>query len=439
MRLLVAALLPLYLFACSDNRDVCDSYPGQACIALLLVSSQPLTIDEVRVTPLLGFSGGTRSSSFPPAALPVTFALVPEPNDTGPFRMNVSGYQGGTRQGYALVNGQVLANSHSRIRAELIADQALSDGGSDAPASTDGGPSDFSSSDRSTSLVDGGAVWSRLGVNTQSGWITTIWGGDADHVIASGDSITLRSINRGSSWTQENPGLGWVTGVWGFDAANLVAVGWQGVAYTSDNSGVSWGPAVTPSANDIYGVFGFGSSAIYAVGKAGSLLFSSDGGKKWAKIDSGYTTNFNCVWGSSASDVFIGGDGVLLHSQNGWSSSSNFSVGATSVTKIWGTDASHIFALASDDKDTQFLSYNGSDWQNSFAFYGFYGSSLWGTSTSNIYVAGNSSGRGRIFHWNGSDWSEEILPANSPLILDIFGFGANDIYAVGESFIHHFP
>lgn len=62
---------------------------------------------------------------------------------------------------------------------------------------------------------------------------------------------------------------------------------------------------------------------------------------------------------------------------------------------------------------------------------------LWAVDTNDIYVGGfNSYVYGQLFHYDGKTWDMIILPKydyGEPWFWDIYGFGKNDIYFVGDN------
>src|SRR5512140_2892642 len=65
---------------------------------------------------------------------------------------------------------------------------------------------------------------------------------------------------------------------------------------------------------------------------------------------------------------------------------------------------------------------------------------IWGSSASDVYVVGhNDAGSGKMFHFDGHSWQAVKLNAMEGGLIHgaidlhaIYGFGKNDIYAVGE-------
>ncbi len=59
-------------------------------------------------------------------------------------------------------------------------------------------------------------------------------------------------------------------------------------------------------------------------------------------------------------------------------------------------------------------------------------SSVWGSSASNVFAVGGSPGAGEIYHYDGSSWNEMEMPAGVSLLVWVYGFGPNEVFAVGE-------
>lgn len=73
-------------------------------------------------------------------------------------------------------------------------------------------------------------------------------------------------------------------------------------------------------------------------------------------------------------------------------------------------------------------------WQEAFPAESFgWLLSVWGPSPSRLYAVGGQPGNGRMMAWDGAEWSEVQLPAGVGLINWVYGFGADEAYAVGEA------
>jgi hypothetical protein len=111
--------------------------------------------------------------------------------------------------------------------------------------------------------------------------------------------------------------------------------------------------------------------------------------------------------------------------------------GTTQLRDLWGTSAGDIWAVGPRDR---MLRWDGSAWSPvtvaTGAMNGMY--SVWGASPNAYWAGGDIVGA--VLHWNGSSWSQVPTPRPSGthpdydqfVIMDLWGFAANDVWAVGE-------
>ena len=99
-----------------------------------------------------------------------------------------------------------------------------------------------------------------------------------------------------------------------------------------------------------------------AAGCSGAGLCNGSG---WTKMNSNATANLHSAWGTSATNVWMGGDsGTMLH-WNGaqWQAKSSGVTG--DIVSISGTSASDIFAVASDHNYYgSLIHYDGTSWSS---------------------------------------------------------------------------
>jgi len=128
------------------------------------------------------------------------------------------------------------------------------------------------------------------------------------------------------------------------------------------------------------------------------------------------------MWGSSANDIWIGGD-KLTHFDG---------VSATVVTnanqntnKVWGLDAQHVYQIGG----SSLMEYDGSSWAtvdtklpgNSYLV------DVRGSGPDDIWVlAGNPN---QASHWNGSFWTVLTLPLAATAV---WSFGTNNVLFTGS-------
>lgn len=58
--------------------------------------------------------------------------------------------------------------------------------------------------------------------------------------------------------------------------------------------------------------------------------------------------------------------------------------------------------------------------------------SVWGPSSSDQWIAGGTPDSGKLLRYDGTNATAVTLPADTPLLNWSFGFGANDVYVVGN-------
>jgi hypothetical protein len=58
-------------------------------------------------------------------------------------------------------------------------------------------------------------------------------------------------------------------------------------------------------------------------------------------------------------------------------------------------------------------------------------SGVWGSGPDDVFIFGGNDTQGEVHHFDGTSWSPMDVPAGVPLLAWGFGFGANDVYAVG--------
>lgn len=139
---------------------------------------------------------------------------------------------------------------------------------------------------------------------------------------------------------------------------------------------------------------------------------------------------FTEVWGTSASDVFVGGarndyEGVMLHFDGTEWVEQPLPAGTGLVTSIWGLSPTEVYAVAG----TRVLRLEGNEWtrpwENDMISEGF--NAIWGTSSDNLYVAGSTV----VYKLSGTKWVKEQIPEFDGYIRSITGFGSDLVVAVG--------
>ena len=207
-----------------------------------------------------------------------------------------------------------------------------------------------------------------------------------------------------------------------------------------------------PTTEQIYGVWGK-PGQIWAVGLEDGTndprIYRSFDGVTWNAETHpiGSAIGLTNVWGYDATDVWISAiSGQIWRWNNGlWSGPFGSGGGLDFYGSIWGDSPNRIWCVG----NTYFTKpgiawyWNGSTWTqwvagSPNANYAYNG--IWGTSSSNFWIVGNyTSSIGSVHRWNGSTFDLVLRGDGNPggLSFDnlnrIWGFDANNVWAVGES------
>lgn len=312
----------------------------------------------------------------------------------------------------------------------------------------------------------------------------SVWGTAANSLFMVGASGTVVRYD-GSSFTSSSPvdaltGVsGPLVGVAGTSSSSLTTVGdwgttmqwngsqWRqiassiyvrftGIAGTSENlwsiatdttgnantpviyqlQGSTWTPSPSGATRTLRGIWISGNDGM-VVGDNDTAIRRVSGGWMPANVVGANGTSLRAAWGADASNIWIvgGGDAVNLMQNiypgkilkyNGASAVPVYNTtGGTTVQAVWGTDATHVWAVGDAGV---IVSWNGSAWspQESGTMFSLYG--IWGTSPTDIYAAGAG---GTVLHYDGTKWSRKETGTGVNLV-NVFGIG-NDVYVSGFS------
>jgi hypothetical protein len=244
-----------------------------------------------------------------------------------------------------------------------------------------------------------GISWSTLTVSQP---LNAIWGTSSSDIFAVGSSPSNNANGTlqfgvgailhydGKNWnkmdvnfdTKTDSGL---NGIWGTSSSDVFAVG-NGNTTVWHYDGDSWhsimislNPVVnlSPQMGFAY-IWGTSDKDVYVVGGGDNYLHSiyfalHYDGKSWEAIP-GINEPFSCIWGSSSSNIFLGGReqsshqplvhifSVIQHfNGNNWNrqlvpSSDNNIPATISIKYIWGSSASNVYAV---DSVGDILHYSG--------------------------------------------------------------------------------
>jgi hypothetical protein len=281
-----------------------------------------------------------------------------------------------------------------------------------------------------------------------------IWGLDENNIYAGGNSGNVIHYN-GEKWRALDTGILSdieVVGFWGTDASNIYA-------YTNDTGiwrfdGSQWSKVYQPVYGGIRFTSMWGPSAdnLYAtsqdVMQQGGIpiLFHYDG-NSWAPVDSQPeemldSNHLNGVWGTSANDIYIVGDGSCIFRFDGTEWSLVIGNAVPELTSIHGTAGDSIFTVGEfgviygqegttggDGSPILYgndiFGYNDAEWKfmRSMVVSDFY--DVWQAEDKNIYVCGQA----RIYHYNGADLEE--MDVDPYKYMGFWGESENSLFVIG--------
>jgi hypothetical protein len=221
-----------------------------------------------------------------------------------------------------------------------------------------------------------------------------------------------------------------VTAVWAFAPDDV----WAGSQIMFHFDGAGWKSVATPPIGFVADFWGFASDDLFAV--SGLSLLHWDG-TAWSAVDFAGAitpTDLQSVWGTSGDDLWLGDtlNSQVFH----WNGASwTTTVAQTSdVEDLWGVGASgglggSIWATGTFGLST----WNGSGWTAATGAAVSNGASgLWGFAANDVWAVG---GIGTLAHWNGSTWSD-TTPTNDANFIagaqSVWGAAPNDVWAVGD-------
>ncbi|AKU96510.1 hypothetical protein AKJ09_03174 [Labilithrix luteola] len=188
-------------------------------------------------------------------------------------------------------------------------------------------------------------------------------------------------------------------------------------------------------------VWSAGDGVVWAVGWADPILSASKGsilrwdGKTWTKVFE-EANRLHAIWGSSPTDIWVGGDNGLFHGTGPSSDALTWTkVRSEVISSIWGTSESDVWAVGSTKTyitmfDGKVLHYqgpaqDGSDgWELDPISTGTVGfRKVWGSGPNDVWIAGQYD-RGcsifciqeavvyhRVAGENGPTWSQAGMPS----------------------------
>ena len=211
------------------------------------------------------------------------------------------------------------------------------------------------------------------------------------------------------------------------------------------HASVYWILGATPGTHSVSARAGdISQVTLSAIAIAPPLVIRYDGSTWMTSLrdNHGARAQLQAVWGSSASDVFVGGggcDGPFTDHFNGsaWGDTPGCSGGSLSAfTSVWGTSAADVFALKRNSLppslSTDVVHYDGQTWKIVYTYRPgtFAGlNAVWNRSPSDVLAVGDN---GVILHFDGTRWITESSGTTQNLRA-VWGLaGTGPAFAVGD-------
>ncbi len=294
-----------------------------------------------------------------------------------------------------------------------------------------------------------GGVWAEPGR-------VIVGGGHINISTGRWEALLMESTDGGETWNETwfaVPGKNrYVREVWGTPGGTLHAVGSDGSTFI--NTGSGWRDVTGAATASLTGLHGTGGEA-WAVGVYGAVVRYRGGAWSAVDLQATATGTLRSVWGSSATDVYAVGhrpgpnaaeQSVLMHNDGTTWSTVLPAADSTEYADVWGSGASDVYVVghrlnAGGDATGMIWHYDGGGWTATpLAGTDRRLTTVWGSGPGDVWALGRQTGASGdevvILHSTdgGQSWSTSAVsgvPAGEAHVLDAWGSGPGNVYAVG--------
>ena len=196
----------------------------------------------------------------------------------------------------------------------------------------------------------GNGTWTAVssGVTTV---LSDVWGSGAADIYAVGEAGKILHSLNGTLWTAQTSGTtNTLFGTWASGANDVYAVGDKGTILHSGNAGVTWTAQTSGSGLSLLSVSGTGAGNVYVVGDQGLVLHSTGNGS-WAGQTSNVTTFLGSVTSTGPDIWVVGSMATIIESDPGVMSGAFEKVSSAQPTDyngVWGSSASNVFIVGAN-------------------------------------------------------------------------------------------
>jgi hypothetical protein len=286
-----------------------------------------------------------------------------------------------------------------------------------------------------------------------------IWGASPENlfVIAEGGEVLLSQVHAdiyhydGRAWevVVERPlPFPRLRDIWGSSDRDIFAVGDGGTILHYDGS--TWSPMPSGTSSDLLCLWGNSSTDVYAAGAEGTVLHYD--GSTWTSISTGTSLELSSIWASSSSDIYcVYSHGSVLHYDgSSWTTVMNR---MSPLWSVWGSSSTDVFVggdrgTADEPEWFAIWHFDGVSWTQIRRIDGLSARSaraIWGSSSQDVFVVGGGyqldadtwSNGSLLLHYDGAEWRPQASSIALPFLISIRGVGgssATDIYFVGGDY-----
>ncbi len=199
---------------------------------------------------------------------------------------------------------------------------------------------------------------------------------------------------------------------------------------------LSFEPMTVNTTEHLEAVWGSSPVDVYASGANGTVLHFD--GTSWTQINVNQSGSLSALWGTGPSDIYTAGSSGMMSHYDGttWTPVSSGSSGA--IMSIWGSSPSNIYSVGYGWTITKLSNGNWGEVSTGLAPPGteanqFFG--IFGFGADDIYAVAVG---GQVVHFDGVAWSNVGIGTSTNL-MDIWGPTAQSLIVVGEDgFISHY-
>ncbi len=206
---------------------------------------------------------------------------------------------------------------------------------------------------------------------------------------------------------------------------DVVVVGDGGSRLSLSATGELSGTTGTGTYN---GVWSDPGGTVWAVGDDG-LASVRDANAQWSQVTLPTSVDLNAIDGTSAQDIWIGGDDILLHYNGATWSEVPPTFGGV-INTVWASGPGRVWVAG----NTWTARYDGGSWQyvDASGFPNF--TRIWGSDEQNVWAT--AEGFNTLFRYDAQNGYFVTEPSANGLY-DLGGTSSSDVWAVGSEILHY--